>query len=49
MAEEVKQALEELTRSAEGNREAQAFLNGIKYGMIYGGQPKGETAEPKGT
>ena len=35
MAEEVKKALEELTRSADGNREAQAFLDGIKYGMKY--------------
>lgn len=45
MAEEVKQALEELTRSADGNKEAQAFLDGIKYGMKYAPAKKAESAD----
>ena len=45
MAEEVKKALEELTKSADGNREAQAFLDGIKYGMKYA--PAKEPEEKK--
>ena len=41
MAEEVKQAVEALTRAADTNENAKAFLEGLKCGLKYG--PKAET------
>ena len=49
MSEKAKAVLEELAREADGNREAQAFLAGLKAGFQYGGKQADEKgADPDG-
>lgn len=50
MSEKAKAVLEELAREADGNREAQAFLAGLKAGFQYGGKAQADEkgADPDG-